>query len=84
MAGEDRLRRSAGQAAALGHQRGAERALKFLVRQHASPAAAARPGGDRISKVLEIKAQQLQLAGQPAYVLAVLVDLKLRGQPRMG
>ena len=83
MAGENRFRRSAGQAAPLSHQRRTERALEFLVRQHCSPAAAARPGGDRIGKALKIKAQQLQLAGQPAYVLAALVDLKLRGQPRM-
>lgn len=83
MAGEDRLRRSTGKAAALGHQRRTERALKFLVRQHGSPAALARPGGDCIGKALEIKAQQLQLARQPADVLAALVDLKLRGQPRM-
>ena len=83
MAGEDRLWRSSGQAAALGHQRGTERALKFLVRQHGCPATSARPGGDCIGKVLEIKAQQLQLTRQPAYILAALVDLKLRGQPRM-
>jgi len=83
MTGEDRLWRSAGQAAALGHQRCTERTLKFLMRQHGSPAAPASPGGDCISKALEIKPQQLQLAGQSADVLAALVYLKLRGQPRM-
>jgi len=56
MAGEDRLWRSAGQAAALGHHRRTERALKFLMRQHGSPVALFRSGGNCISKTLEIKA----------------------------
>lgn len=83
MAGEDRFRRRAGQAAALGHQRGTERALKFLMRQHGGPAAPARLCSNAIGKALEIKAQQLQLARQPADVVAALVDLQVRPQSRM-
>ncbi len=85
LAGQDRFRRRAGQAAALGHQCRHQRTLKFMMRQHAGPALAPRTAGLQIGKAVDIETRNAELAEQPGGIEATPVETQCRVlQPRMG
>lgn len=77
LAGDDRFRRGAGQAAALGHQRSGERALKFVMRQHRVPALAARDRGLRVGIAFEVEGGDPELAEQSAGTEAAAVEAQI-------
>lgn len=78
LAGEDGLGRCAGQAAALGHHRRAQRSLEFMVREHRHPAVAARGTGLQIGEAVEIEGRHARLAQQAAGVQAAAVEMQAR------
>lgn len=76
LAGQDGLGRRAGQAAALGHHRRAQRTLEFMMREHRRPAVAARGTGLKIGKAVEVEGGHARLAQQAAGVQAAPVELQ--------
>ncbi len=74
LAGEDGLGRGARQPAALGHQRCAERALEFVMRQHPRPAMAARRSGLHVGEAVEVEGGHAELAQQAAAMKTAAVE----------
>lgn len=84
LAGQDGLGRRAGQAAALGHHRRAQRALEFMMREHRRPAVAPRGTGLQVGKAIEVEGGHARLAQQAAGLQAAPVELQAGAlEPRM-
>lgn len=75
LACEDRFGRGAGQSAALGHQRRHQRALKFMVRQHAGPVLTPRTLHLQVGKAVEVEAGHAELAEQSGGIKAAPVKV---------